>query len=245
MSALLRAELLKVRTTRSAWVLLGAMVLLTVGAVIGAVVVAGNLDLDLSTEEAVRRVLHVSGSGAVFVLVLGVMMSAGEHRHGTATETFLTTPNRWRVLVAKVIVATGVGAAFGLVAAGAALGAATHAYGMRGEALDLGAAGGWSILGGAVLYAAIFGALGAATGSLVRNQVTAIVAWMVWIFAAEQVVLGIVPGLGRWLPAAAGRALVRDPASDLLGQPSAAVVLVVYASAIMAVGAFVERRRDA
>lgn len=245
MTAILHAEVLKLRTVRAPWVLLGAMVLLTAGAVVGAVTVTAGLELDLAGDEAVRRVLHVSGSGAVFALVLGVMMSAGERRHRTATETFLTTPRRNRVLVAQLLVATAAGAAFGLVAAGVALGAATHAYQVQGEVLSLDAAGGWGILFGAVVYSALFAGLGAVTGSLVRNQVTAIVAWMVWIFVAEQIVLGVAPAVGRWLPAAAGRGLVRDPAADLLPQPGAALVLALYTVAVLVAGLLLERRRDA
>lgn len=245
MTRLLRAELLKLRTTRTAWGLLIATVALTGAAVAGAVIVADNAGTALESDEGVRLVLHVSGAGAVLVLVLGIIMTAGEYRQGTATDTFLTTPQRWRVLGAKLVSAAGVGALFGASSAGVALLVASHTYQLKGYTLPLDGAGAGSILLGAVFYASLFGALGAALGSLVRNQVGAIVGCLAWLFVAEQILLGIAPNLGRFLPAAAGRALVRDPAGNLLGQPAAGVILGLYAVVIMAAGIYVERRRDA
>jgi ABC-2 type transport system permease protein len=245
MTRLLRAELLKLRTTRTVWGLLVATVVLTGTAVAGAVIVADNAGVNLDSDEGVRLVLHVSGAGAVLVLVLGIIMTAGEHRQGTATDTFLTTPLRWRVLAAKLVTATVVGAAFGALSSGVALAVATHMYQLKGHTFPLDASGAGSILVGAVVYASLFGALGAALGSLIRNQVGAIVGCLAWLFVAEQIVLGIAPTVGRYLPAAAGRALVRDPNGELLAQASAGVVLALYAAAIMAVGVYVERRRDA
>jgi ABC-2 type transport system permease protein len=245
MTHLLRAELRKLRTTRTVWGLLIATVVLTGAAVAGAVIVADNAGVDLASEKGVRLVLHVSGAGAVLVLVLGIIITAGEYRQRTATDTFLTTPDRWRVLIAKLTTAMVVGAGFGALSAGVALAVASHTYGIKGRTFPLDASGVWSILLGAVAYAALFGALGAALGSLVRNQIGAIVGALAWLFVVEQIVLGIAPDLGRYLPAAVGRALVRDPNGDLLGQAPAGLVLGLYALAIMAVGVYSERRRDA
>jgi ABC-2 type transport system permease protein len=244
-SALLRAELLKLRTTRTVWALLVAAIAVTAAAVAGAVAVADRAGVVLESDEGVRLVLHVSGAGAVFVLILGIIMSAGEYRHGTVTDTFLTTPSRGRVLVAKLITATGVGIAFGAASAGTALGVATHAYEIQGYAFPLDASGAGSILLGAIVYAALFGALGAAVGGLVRNQIGAIVGCLAWLFVVEQIVLGLVPDVGRYFPAAVGRALVRDPDGELLAQGSAGLALALYALAVMAAGVYVERHRDA
>ena len=246
MKDLLAAEVLKLRTTKTMWALLGATISLTVLAVVGAVAVASDqTDLDLESARGVRMVLHVSASGAIFVLVLGIIIAAGEYRQRTATDTFLTTPDRRRVVLAKLIVGAGAGIVFGALAAGAAIAVAAHAYGFKGYEFPLGSGGGWSILGGAVLYAALFGALGAATGSLVRDQVGSIVGWLAWLFVAENIVLGIASGVGRWLPAAAVRALVRDPNGDFLSQRTGAAVLATYVAVVAVLAVFVERHRDA
>lgn len=245
MSALLAAEALKLRTTRTMWALLGATLGVTALAVAGAVLSADDTTLDLESDRGVRTVLHVSGAGAVFVLVLGVIISAGEYRQRTAVDTFLTTPQRWRVVVAKLVTGLTVGAGFGAGASLVAMAVADHTYRTEGYTLPLSSGDLWSTLGGSVLYAALFGAIGAATGSLVRNQVGAIVGCLGWLFVVENLVLEIAPRVGRWLPAAAGRALVRDPAGELLSQSTAAVVLATYAAVVVVAAVVGESRRDA
>lgn len=243
---LLAAEVLKLRTTRTVWALLGATLALTGLAVAGAVLAGANeANLDLESTKGVRTVLHVSAGGAIFVLVLGIIIAAGEHRQRTATDTFLTTPDRRRVLVAKVTVGAAAGVVFGALAAGVAMAVANHTYGLKGYTFPLDSGDAWSTLGGAVLYATLFGALGAATGSLVREQVSAIVGWLAWLFVIENIVLGVAPDAGRLLPAAAGRALVRDPNGDLLSPGAGAGMLVLYAMAIIAMAVYSERHRDA
>jgi ABC-2 type transport system permease protein len=244
-STLIRAELLKVRSTRAAWGLLAATVGVTALAVAGAVVGGSGSGTDMTSDDGVRLALHVSGAGAFFVLVLGLVMTAGEHRHGTATDTYLTTPARWPVTLAKVATASVLGLGFGALSAGVSLAVASHAYQLEGLDLPTGSDQVPAILTGAVAYAVLFGAVGAAVGSLVRNQVGAIVGALAWLLVAEQIVVGLAPGVGRFLPAAAGRALVRDPSDALLGQATGALVLAGYAAAIVLLAVVADRRRDA
>lgn len=246
MTDLFAAEILKLRTTRTAGALLLATLAVTALAVTGAILAADSgANLDLESDRGLRTVLHVSGSGAVFVLVLGIILSAGEYRQRTATDTFLTTPRRGKVIAAKLAVATVTGAVFGGLSALVAVAVANHVYAIEGYTFPLQSSDAWQILGGAVIYAALFGAVGAATGSLVRNQVGAIVGWLAWLAVAENILFQIAPGPGRWLPVAAGRALVRDPDGDLLNQPTAAAVLILYGVAIMAAAIISENHRDA
>lgn len=242
---LLGAELLKLRTTRTAGLLLVAMLAITTLAVTGAVVLASNASLNLESERGVRTVMHVCASGALFVLVLGAIVSAGEYRHRTATDTFLTTPARWRVVAAKLVTGAGAGVVFGGMAAATALAVAAHLYTIKGYSFPLSSSEAWQILAGSIAYAALLGALGAATGSLVRNQVGVIVGWLVWLLLAENIVAGLAPDIARWLPGAAGRGLVLDPNGDFLSQPAAGLVLAAYAAVIAVAAIAVERRRDA
>ena len=70
MNDLIAAELTKLRTTRTAWVLLLATAVMTGLAVTGAVIAADSgANLDLESAKGVRTVLHVSGSGGVFRLL--------------------------------------------------------------------------------------------------------------------------------------------------------------------------------
>ena len=245
MRNLIAAEFLKLRTTKTTWALLAATVGTTMLAVIAAIMVASNSKLDLESLTGVRTVLHVTASGGIFVLVLGIIISAGEYRQRTATDTFLTTPQRWRVIASKLVVATSSGVVFGTLAAVSAIGVANHVYAIKGYTFPLGSSQAWTILGGSVLAAALFGAIGAATGSLVRSQVTAIVAWLSWLFVIENIIFGLFSTVGRWLPAALNRSLVRDPNADLLGQGTAGLALLVYGVVIVFAAVLYESRRDA
>ena len=245
MRDLLAAEYLKLRTTKTTWALLAATIGTTALAVVGAIMVASNSKLNLESLRGIRTVLHVTASGGIFVLVLGVIVSAGEYRQRTATDTFLTTPKRWKVITSKLMVATSAGVVFGALSAGTAMAVANHLYQAKGYTFPLGSTQAWTILGGSVLAAALFGALGAATGSLVRNQISAIVGWMAFLFVIENIILGFSATLERWLPAALSRSLVRDPNADLLPQGTAAIVLVIYGVVIMLTAVLTERRRDA
>jgi ABC-2 type transport system permease protein len=245
MTNLIAAEFLKLRTTRTVWGLLAASVAVSALAVASAVAVGADSDLDLETASGMRSVLGLSATGAIFVLVLGVIISAGEYRQRTAIDTFLTTPRRWRVIAAKLGTAGMTGVIFGACAVAVSVAVAAAVYRLDGLTFELDSADVWATLAGAVLYAALFAAIGAATGSLVRNQVAAIVGWLVWLAVVEHIAVGFAPDIGRWLPAAAGQALVRTPSDDLLSPVTAAVVLAGYATAAVAAAIVTERYRDA
>ncbi len=246
MIRLIAAEVLKLRTTRTMWALLAATVAVSALAVASSVVVGADVSaFDLETARGARGVLSVATNGTIFVLVLGIILSAGEYRMGTATDTFLTTPRRWKVIGAKLIVGAVVGFAFGALSSGVSIAVADAAYRIEGYAFPFESSDAWPTLAGVAVYGALFGAIGAATGSLVRNQVVGIVGWLVWLAVVEHLMMGLLPDIGRWLPAAAGQALARTPGDDLLAQPTAAFVLALYAVAIGSLAVIGERYRDA
>ena len=58
----------------------------------------------------------VTGFAMLLAAVLGFIVANGEFRHSTATQTYLATPRRARVLAAKAVAAVSVGSVAGLVA---------------------------------------------------------------------------------------------------------------------------------
>lgn len=239
---LLAAEWLKLRTIRLLAGMIAAAVAVSAAAVAGAV-----LSADMATLEAagsVRRVLPVTGAGAIFVLVLGVVISAGEYRHGTAADTYLTTPRRGEVLSAKLAVAAAVGLGAGIVVAVASLALATLLYRVEGATFPFDDGETWLILGGALLYTTLFAAIGVAFGELVRNQVLAVGAALAWFAIIEHTLVNLLPDIGRWLPLAAGQAVVRTHIDGLLSPLGGAAVLAAYGAGIAMVGLRVAVTRD-
>src|SRR5215218_5933055 len=125
MTALVRAELLKLRTLRStAYAAAGLLLLtlLTAGLAMGD---AGSKGF--STPAELRETILAIGYAAVFFLaVLGANAAAGEYRHRTISQRFLASPARRRVLLSKLVTygIVALGTALVVTAVGAALGEA-------------------------------------------------------------------------------------------------------------------------
>jgi ABC-2 type transport system permease protein len=197
MIALVRAELLKLRTLRStAWAAAGLLLitLLTAGLAMGD---AGSKGF--STPPELRETIIAIGYAAVFFLaVLGANAAAGEYRHRTISQRFLASPGRRRVLLAKLVTYGLVGAVVGLVvtAIGAPIGEAVVSS--KGLTLELGSA--WPRLFGSVAVAtALAGMLGVVIGAMTRNPTTAmVVIFGTWI--AEKIAGGWLGDIGHYLP---------------------------------------------
>ncbi len=241
---LLAGEWLKLRTTRLLWGMIPATVALSFAAVAGAVLAADSAD-ELESADGIRRVLSVTGTGAILVLVVGILISAGEYRHGTAADTFLTTPRRHRVLAAKLTVGAGVGLAAGVITSVACVGIADVLYGLDNATFPFGDAEVWLTVAGTLAYTTLFAVLGVAIGSLVRNQVLAVAVALAWFAVVEHTLVTLVPDLGRWLPAAAGQAIVRTPLDDLLSPLAGAAVLTAYSATVALAGIRFAATRDA
>ena len=243
---LVAAEWLKLRTIRLLYAGIPAAVILSCAAVAGEIFSGHAVGPSgLATSEGVRRVFAVTGAGAILIMVVGVVIAAGEYRHGTAGDTFLTTPRRERVVVAKLVVGAGVGLGGGLLIAGSAIAVARVAYAIKGVTFPMSSSDVWLTLLGAVVYSTLFAALGVGLGAMVRNQTLAVAGSLAWFAAIEHTMVNLVPDLGRWFPAAAGQAIVRTPIDGLLSPLAGVALLVVYVAAAAVAGARLAATRDA
>jgi ABC-2 type transport system permease protein len=246
MARLVAAEWLKLRTTRILWATAPAVVLLCGVAVAGLVLsseVAGAALLE-PTEGVRQAALHLTSTGAALVMVLGIIVSAGEYRTQTATDTFLTTPRRGRVVAAKLAIGAILGLGLGAISAAVGLPVTYLWFEAEGAAFPAGDQDIWLTLGGVVLYASLFATLGVAFGSLVRNQVVAIVSALTFVLLLEQLLTQAGASVAKWLPGNAGAAVVRTP-GDFLDPGAGAVLLLAYAVVLALAGATVVAGRDA
>jgi ABC-2 type transport system permease protein len=241
---LIRSEFRKLTTIRSPWLLLAAGPLLALAGVSGLAISGGNLH-DPAVQS--RALAHV-GLAAVFTLIFGLLAVAGEYRHGTVTDTFLTSPARGRVIAAKLVVFATVGAAAGLVTSVAAVGSTAAWCAVKGAAFHLTATGAWQTLGGGVGVNIGFAAIGVSLGALIRNLVAAVAATLAWIALIEGIagqLLG--SGLARWLPFYASEAFDRANATGTVGllpQWGGGLVLAGYAAVLAVAAATVTLDRD-
>jgi ABC-2 type transport system permease protein len=237
-------ELLKLRTIRSPWLVLVAAQLVIVAGVSG--LFAQGADID--DPDTVQGALAHVGLISLFTLVLGITAVAGEHRHQTITDTYLSTPRRGRVFAAKLGIYTAVGAGFGAISAAVATAATAAWLAAKGGSLDLGDPDVWRALGGGIGWVAAFAAIGVGLGALVRNLAGAVAAGLAWIALVEGIVGQLLgDSAARWLPFRAGSALstvgMSDDASQL-SQPTAALLLAAYGTAFAIAGLAAVSRRD-
>lgn len=242
MTALVRSEILKLTSVRTLRWMVPAQVLLFTMAASGAVVSGALTAEELATETGLRQLLAHGGVGAILSLCLGITLSAGEFRHGTAVDTFLSEPRRERVLAAELAAGSLVGLAVGAVMAVSTVGVGLAWCTARDVSMD------WSIAGrcalGVLLWQALFTVLGVGVGALVRSQVAAIVTAVAWLYVAEVALGQLLSSVARWLPTAAASALGHAPGDWLLPQVGGGLVLAGW-TLVAALGAVVvSLRRD-
>ncbi len=144
MLPVIQSEFRKLTTVRSPWLLLAAGPLIVIAGVTGLVESGGNLHDPAVQSTALAHV----GLAALFTLIFGILAVAGEYRHGTVTDTYLSFPKRGRVLTAKLAICALIGAAAGLVSSLVALAATAAWWAAKGGAFHLSAAGTWRTVGG-------------------------------------------------------------------------------------------------
>src|SRR5258707_13190757 len=127
------------RAIRGECLLHAAAPLLVVAGITGLVQPGGNVH-----DTAVQRTAlsHVAVA-ALFTLIFGILAVAGEYRHGTVTDTFLSFPDRGRVVAAKLAVYGLVGGVTGLVSSAVALAVTAAWWGAQGGTFQLSPRGPW------------------------------------------------------------------------------------------------------
>jgi ABC-2 type transport system permease protein len=245
MYRLIRAEALKLRTVRAPWLLLAAAPLLVVAGVSGLVLSSGK-PLDPATQG--QALAHV-GLTSMFTLVFGILAVAGEYRHRTITDTYLTTPTRAPVIGAKLAVYTVVGALSGVVASAVGLGVTAAWWAERGAAFSWSDRAMWWAIVGGIAWDAAFAAIGVGVGALVRNLVGAVGAALAWVALVEGIVGQLVGStLARWLPFNAGQALGAGTTALLGAHPlprwGGALILVAYTLLFAVAAVTTTVRRD-
>jgi ABC-2 type transport system permease protein len=237
---LLRAEMLKLRTTRTFAALVGTGVVLSLVVVVLFATLSDNV-----TEDDVRD-LFTADFSSLFILLLGVIGMAGEWRHKTITSTVLVAPDRLRLLGAKTLSYAVAGVCLSLIITVVIMLVGSAILAGRGEA-TIGAADLVDVLWRNLVVAAFLGALGVCVGGLLRNQVVAIVGLLLFSFAVEPTVLSLADKVGRFGPTIGGPSAIQGVPfddADMLAPGLAVLVMLAWVGFGFAAAAVVLRRRD-
>jgi hypothetical protein len=255
MTGLVRAEWGKLFTTR-VWIGLvagscalvgGVAALLTAFA--GAAPDRGRGSAPVGTPAFEQGVLGVGTAATALLLILGIIGMTNEFRHRTATPTFLTTPRRGRVVVAKLLAYALASVPIAVVVLGVLVAVVEIYAGARGAAPSL-TGDNLRILGWEAVALVLYTVIGVGVGALVRNQVGAIVGALVYLYVLEPLISAIptVSSARPYLPGGALAAMTSTASSgggtDLLAPWQGALLLLGYGLVTAVLGAVLTVRRD-
>ena len=254
---LVKAELRKLLYSRSTYGLLFASIFVAVlSTVVTPIVVAQDetgIFGTLQDQAIVDGVYANAISSYIFAIILGILIMSGEFRHGTAVATFLAAPKRERVLFVKLGVAAFAGALFQIISAAISVVAGVVTLSFYEDVAEPSDQVFINLFLAALLSGAILGLVGVAIGSLIRNQLIAIVSTLVWLFVLEPIILLVFVDAGKWLPTGAITGMLAlEFESEALGVSTAdylspgisALVLLGYGAVFAMLALVTSMRRD-
>jgi ABC-2 type transport system permease protein len=276
---LIRAEITKIRTTKTWWLLaLGIVAFAGLALLVNGI--GHHYELyppsnaqpgpdeqaqiaSAHTPAGLARIaadMMTSGQffGVLLAMIIGILVITNEFFHQTATTTFMTSPHRTTVIMAKAIAAVLFGVLFWLIATVINV-VITPLY-LSGQHVSVSLTQ-WTVVRSVLLNLlafAIWAIVGMGLGTLITSQIGAVVTGMVAYLVGTAAVAIIFRLLYEWLhktwiltsevifPSVAsevmitpGRAYPHAPAQWVGG-----VVLVGWAVVTGAIGILLTRRRD-
>ncbi|MCT2586313.1 ABC transporter permease [Actinophytocola gossypii] len=233
MGRLIKAEFLKILTTKLWWALAIPAVLLALAWAWGVSAFVTDIADDVADSDlldaaniqvtdmswsvlALTRAMNIA---TLFPMVFGALALASELSRKTITTTFLTAASRGSVLGAKAITYVAWGAIYGLVVAGAA--SLGTVLGSNSDYLPEG--GDWFlVLVAGVIACVLWTLLGMGVGALLGSPVGTLVILLIYAGfvgpVSELILFGVTEGshLTGWLPNGSANGLTGATASEVL-----------------------------
>jgi ABC-2 type transport system permease protein len=213
LTRLVRSEFFKVRTVWSTWVIVLVAMVLTggFGVLVGFAphrrALAAGLFPAKGTAAWFDDVFSAMGVATALALIFGIIAVTGEYRHKTITPTFLVEPRRGHTVSAKLIVSAVVGALIAVSAGAIAL--------LLGFGCVAGGFGNTIVMlteyrhvfPGILVAAILYAVYGLGVGSMLKNQVLALVAGLGFEVVVTPIFVSALPSAGRYFPNQAAAAL--------------------------------------
>ena len=96
---------------------------------------------------------------------------------------------------------------------------------------------------GGLVGVALWATIGAALGAIIHNQVGAIIALLAWGLVVDNLLFGLAPAVGRFMPDRASDALMGLRVHHLLSPCAGAIVLIAWAG-VLVIGIAISVRQD-
>ncbi|MGE5273448.1 MAG: ABC transporter permease [Verrucomicrobiota bacterium] len=238
----IRAELLKIRSTRTTLGLVLGMVAL----VLLIVLLRGLLDSvdGLSGKGDQLTFLGVGSVAALFSALAGILVVTSEYRFGTIRPTIVFNPRRSQVVGAKLVASMLAGIVFAVIGMGLSYGIGRALLSGRNIPFALDGGDVAQLLLGVLAASALWGAIGVGLAAILRNQIASVIGLLVWSLLVENLLFGLVPEVGRFTPGRASDGLMGMTEDHLLSGGAGAAVLVAWAAVLALAGLVLTARRD-
>jgi ABC-type transport system involved in multi-copper enzyme maturation permease subunit len=250
MTALVRAELLKLRSARiTTWLLLASLALVTLTVIASTPTANSESSLSLDDPSLLAVVVGSAfGVPQVLIALYGTTAFTQEFRYGTITQTYLGEPRRTRIFSAKWLALALVSVVVTTATLVLAVPLATALIHYRNGDVTAGAQF-WQTIAASFGVMVLYAVIGVALGALIRNQIVAVPALLVWMLAVEWIVVPSYPPVGRWLPLGAASAVMQLESSigldgKLLPPVFGGLVLAAYAAGAAALALWAAPQRD-
>ncbi|MGY1814358.1 hypothetical protein [Blastococcus sp. SYSU D00820] len=247
MTAALRAEWIKATTLWSIRLSLLAFAVVTAGISVAVAATVGAAEAARPDYDAAVIAFYGLNFGHVAVLVVAVLLTAGEYGARTIGTSLTAVPRRGVFLAAKVAVGAGLVLAVATVTAVVTF-AATQAV-LGPDAVGPGTPGVLRSIAAAALFPALLAVVCMGIGMLARDAAGALTALVPFFFLVSPL-LELVPGLQRaavFLPDRAGAVAVRlhERPVDAFGPVTGLLVMAGWAAAAVLAAWWALHRRDA
>jgi ABC-type transport system involved in multi-copper enzyme maturation permease subunit len=227
MTALVSAELLRLRTVRSPrYIVLGVLAftaLLAVLEMLGSP--AAHHATPASHADSLRS---LALQEMIIAAVVAASMTATDFKRGTVALTYMVQPDRWRVTLARTVTYAALGAVLAALTAG--VGIAVGLVAADPGAVDLDAGAVVRTIAGAMFGGAAFATLGVLAGTIARNPTVATTA----VIAPSVTEAALQSGaVHPYLPLGLAEEVIGI--GHVLAAPVAMALLVAYPLALAAV----------
>jgi ABC-type transport system involved in multi-copper enzyme maturation permease subunit len=238
----IKAELLKIRSTRTTMGLLIGLVALALLFIILTCTLSPVSQV--VTEQDQVGLLSFGSIAGVFAALAGIMLFTSEFRFGTIRPTFLFNPSRSRLFASKMVAGALAGLVFGIIGEGLTFIIGLFILKARGIPISLSGGNITVLIVGSVVGTALWGIIGVGLGAIIPNQVGAVIALLAWGFVVENLVFGLLPSVGRFLPVHAQDSMIGFNTQHYLSGSEGTIVLIAWTALLAGAGLSMLRRRD-
>ncbi len=244
----LRSEWIKVRTVRVNFVL--GILALAFPLIVVCLTAALAGDEQQTAGDLVGIVTATMVLTSLLLGVIGALNLTSEYSHNTIRATFAASPQRTKVLIAKVGVTVATTLVFAAIVEAITYLAGSIILSSRDADVTLTGSDRAALLG-AVILAGLLSMLGYGLGLLIRNSPATVTILILWPLLLENIARGVLSAAGvdnasPWLPYQSAINMANpDLAPNDPGRLQGGLYLGAVVLVLIIVGLFVNERRDA